>query len=168
MNRKKNLGLTIIASVLAAVVRVPSAADELSATVARIEGEAVASKGAEYITANEGMVLRTGQRIMALAQSSAVLQFSDGCRYKIEANELLIVERESPCALGLVAEGTVAAGAIPTQQMLPAFLAAGTAGLVLLDDNDSRRRPAAADCPPASVAVAGECRITDVRPPISQ
>jgi hypothetical protein len=34
---------------------------------------------------------------MALARSSTVIQFNDGCRYTVQANELNTIDRMSPC-----------------------------------------------------------------------
>jgi hypothetical protein len=74
----------------------------------------VVSKGAQYVSGTEGMALKIGARVMSLAASSAVIQFNDGCRYVLEANQLLTVENQSPCALGLVSQeggaGAVGAG----------------------------------------------------------
>lgn len=83
-----------IASLSAAV-----AAERQIATVARITGNAVVSKGAQYVPGSEGMPLTIGQRVMSLADSTVVIQFNDGCRYTLEENKLVTMEDLSPCVL---------------------------------------------------------------------
>ena len=109
MNRKELIRTVIAASVMAATFNCATAADETAATLVRIEGEAVVSKGAQYVGGTEGMALKVGERVMALAASTATIQFNDGCRYVLEANQLLTVDAMSPCALGLVPAGQAAA-----------------------------------------------------------
>ncbi len=111
MNRKELIRKVIAASVMAAAFNCATAADETAATLVRIEGEAVVSKGAQYVGGTEGMALKVGERVMALAASTATIQFTDGCRYVLEANQLLTVDAKSPCALGLVPAGQAAAAA---------------------------------------------------------
>ena len=111
MNRKELIRTVIAASVMAATFNCATAADETAATLVRIEGEAVVSKGAQYVGGTEGMALKVGERVMALAASTATIQFNDGCRYVLEANQLLTVDAMSPCALGLVPAGQAAAAA---------------------------------------------------------
>ena len=108
MNRKELIRTVIAASVMAATFNCATAADETAATLVRIEGEAVVSKGAQYVGGTEGMALKVGERVMALAASTATIQFNDGCRYVLEANQLLTVDAMSPCALGLVPAGQAA------------------------------------------------------------
>ena len=109
MNRKELIRTVIAASVMAATFNCATAADETAATLVRIEGEAVVSKGAQYVGGTEGMALKVGERVMALAASTATIQFNDGCRYVLEANQLLTVDAMSPCALGVVPAGQAAA-----------------------------------------------------------
>ncbi len=111
MNRKPIIVQVIAASAMAAALNCATAADETAATLVRIEGEAVVSKGAQYVGGTEGMALKVGERVMALAASTATIQFSDGCRYVLEANQLLTVDAKSPCALGLVPAGQATAAA---------------------------------------------------------
>ena len=110
MNRKELIRTVIAASVMAATFNCATAADETAATLVRIEGEAVVSKGAQYVGGTEGMALKVGERVMALAASTATIQFSDGCRYVLEANQLLTVDAMSPCALGVGAVAQAPAG----------------------------------------------------------
>lgn len=92
----------IIAAGLSVIAASALAAEGQVATLARITGDAVVSKGAQYVSGTEGMVLKIGERVMSLAASRAVIQFNDGCRYVLEANQLLTIENKSPCVLGLL------------------------------------------------------------------
>jgi hypothetical protein len=113
MNKKALLVSAISVAALSAAQSGAWAAEGEVATLARITGDAVVSKGAQYVGATEGMVLKVGERVMSLAASSALVQFNDGCRYVLEANQLLTIENKSPCALGLVnqEQGVASAGA---------------------------------------------------------
>ncbi len=109
MNGKATTGKAIIAAAMTGIVTLAFAADESVATLVRIEGEAVVSKGAQYVGGSEGMALKVGERVMALAASTATIQFTDGCRYVLAANQLLTIDPKSPCALGLVSNSGGAA-----------------------------------------------------------
>ena len=154
MNGKAATGKAIIAAVLAGTVNLAFAADESVASLVRIEGEAVVSKGAQYVGGTEGMALKVGERVMALAGSTATIQFTDGCRYVLGANQLLTIDPKSPCALGLVSDSG-ATGAAASPGAAGAAVGAGLAwvppalgGLVgiasIVDSNNddtTRRRP---------------------------
>jgi hypothetical protein len=139
-----------------------AAADERQiATVARITGNAVVSKGAQYVPGTEGMALTVGQRVMSLADSTVVIQFNDGCRYTVEENKLVTMEDLSPCVL---TKG-VALAPPPPASVAPAVVAAPVAAAASL-----AWVPAAAV---GLVAIAGATFDTDgddnvTPPPISQ
>ena len=107
-----------------------AAADRQVATVARITGNAVVSKGAQYVPGTEGMPLTIGQRVMSLADSSVVIQFNDGCRYTVEANKLVTMEDLSPCVLtkGVALAPPPPASAVPAAAAVPVPVA-GAASL---------------------------------------
>jgi hypothetical protein len=114
MKGKAATGKAILAAAMTGIINLAFAADESVATLVRIEGEAVVSKGAQYVGGSEGMALKVGERVMALASSTATIQFTDGCRYVLGANQLLTIDPKSPCALGLVSDsGTTGAAASP-------------------------------------------------------
>ena len=120
----------MMAAALSVAIATASAADREVAQLVLINGDAVVSKGAQYVSATEGMALAIGERVMSLAASSVVLQFNDGCRYVLEANQLLTIEDESPCALGYFSKmqpGTVPAA--PTPAPVVPVAAAGAVGL---------------------------------------
>lgn len=74
-----------------------SAADSVG-TFSRIEGNAVVSKGAQYVKAYEGMPLNEGDRLMALDGGKVVLSFKDGCTFDVSDSEILTIGVVSPCA----------------------------------------------------------------------
>ena len=99
MYTKALLGTAITAAALSAAICSAAAAEKQIATVARITGNAVVSKGAQYVPGTEGMALTVGQRVMSLEDSTVVIQFNDGCRYTVEENKLVTMENMSPCVL---------------------------------------------------------------------
>jgi hypothetical protein len=119
MYAKTLMGTVITIATLSAAV----AAERQIATVARITGNAVVSKGAQYVPGTEGMALTVGQRVMSLADSTVVIQFNDGCRYTLEENKLVTMEDVSPCVL---TKG-VALAPPPPSSVVPAVVAAPVA-----------------------------------------
>lgn len=67
-------------------------------TLARITGTAVVSQGAQYAVGYEGMALQEGDRLFVLEGGSALVAFADGCQYRVQDNELLIVPAVSTCS----------------------------------------------------------------------
>lgn len=143
MNKKALLVSALGVAALSAVAPGSWAVEAEVATLARITGDAVVSKGAQYVSAAQGMALKVGERVMALAGSSAVVQFNDGCRYVLEANQLLTVESKSPCALGLVGQqGVGAVGAAGASLgWIPAAGAAAMIPLSLIETGSDDRGP---------------------------
>lgn len=146
MNTKTLFGRAIVAAAVCASASAAIAAEGEVATLARITGDAVVSKGAQYVSAAEGMALKVGERVMSLATSTTTIQFNDGCRYVLEANQLLTIEGKSPCALGLAGQpgGGAVAAAGANLGWLPAAGALGIFPLSLIDTgSDSRPNPPA-------------------------
>jgi len=140
MYTKALLGTAITAAALSAAICSAAAAEKQIATVARITGNAVVSKGAQYVPGTEGMALTVGQRVMSLEDSTVVVQFNDGCRYTVEENKLVTMEDMSPCVLtkgvalappppAAVAPVPIAAAAVPAVASL-AWVPLAAAGLV--------------------------------------
>lgn len=74
-----------------------SAAAEKIGEIKRIEGAVMITQGEHFVSAQEGMKLQELDRLMALEDSSALLEFADGCRYQMTETELLTVGSESVC-----------------------------------------------------------------------
>jgi hypothetical protein len=90
--------MLIGAAALSAVVAPTAGAEGEIAYLLRINGNALVNKGEQYLDGAEGMPLSTGDRVMSLENSGAVIQFDDGCRYSMEENELFTIPSMSPCA----------------------------------------------------------------------
>jgi hypothetical protein len=149
MNKTLLLGAAMTAATLAAVASSAIAAEREVATLARITGEAVVSAGEKYVSGVEGMALKIGERVMSLAGSRTTIQFSDGCRYVLEENELLTITDKSPCALGMTPTGSGVAGAagapayagLAAVGVLGATVIVGAASDTGSDDRQSPRPP---------------------------
>ncbi|MGE5152701.1 MAG: hypothetical protein ACM3ST_01685 [Bdellovibrio bacteriovorus] len=90
--------MLIGAAAVSAVVAPVAGAETEIAYLLRINGSALVNKGEQYVDGAEGMPLSTGDRVMSLEDSGAVIQFADGCRYTMEENELFTIPSASPCA----------------------------------------------------------------------
>lgn len=66
------------------------------ATIVKIIGEGMVSQS-PYVKATVGMRVRNGGRVLALAGSTVVVAFDDGCWHEVKENEVLTIEDVSPC-----------------------------------------------------------------------
>ena len=92
----KNSAKIALGVLVALSVGTASAAEPIG-TVAQLNGEALISNGSQYVPAREGTKLNEFDRILILDDSSAVLEFNDGCRYNMGQQELLTLSKESAC-----------------------------------------------------------------------
>lgn len=76
---------------------VVSAAEPVG-TLARIQGIAFVSQGAQYIAGREGMALKEGDRVMVMDGGNATISYVDGCKYSLGDNEVLSLGATSTCA----------------------------------------------------------------------
>jgi len=104
----------------AAAARGAAAAVGDTAFIHRITGSVSVIKGEERFDGIEGMRLSTGDRVSSLQNSSAVIQFSDGCSYKLRENELITISRLSPCVLTKGSGERLSVAALPAPPILPA------------------------------------------------
>ena len=107
--------------------------EEIQASIIRVSGQTMAEREVGYLPVTEGMSLRAGERVMALAESTAVLLFSNGCSYRLQPNEILDIGSQSPCCLA----------ALATQQNPIKALSAVAAGAAIIGilENEERRQP---------------------------
>jgi hypothetical protein len=84
-----------------------------------ISGNVSVTKGEQRLDGIEGMRLSTGDRVASLADSAAVVQFSDGCAYTIKANESITVSRLSPCVLTKGSGERLSLAPLPAPPALP-------------------------------------------------
>ncbi|MEA3275989.1 MAG: hypothetical protein U9Q81_11995 [Pseudomonadota bacterium] len=101
MGKQAFLCRVIVGAGLTTMLSIASAAEPI-ANLARIDGVAVVSQGAQYVKGREGMNLKEGDRLMALEGGNAVIEFKDGCRYTLADNELLTIGTKSTCATDAV------------------------------------------------------------------
>jgi len=82
------------------------------AKLVQIQGSVLVNQGRNYVSAQTGMGLRSGDNILALEDSSAVIVYGNDCEVRLEANSLLALEDENQCLRGIapVAPPTVIAG----------------------------------------------------------
>lgn len=95
----KNTALVTVLSGLGFVGLASAAEPVPSATISRVEGNAIASQEARYLPAREGMVLKEGDRLMVLEGGTAVISYADGCQYTLKEMGVLVVQKMSTCAL---------------------------------------------------------------------
>jgi hypothetical protein len=80
-------------------VGIAMAADQTPvARLVRVDGTAIASQDARYVPAREGMSLKEGDRLMVMEGSNAVIRFTDGCKYTLADQAVLVVQGISTCA----------------------------------------------------------------------
>lgn len=97
MNTSTLVGAAIASAALLGITPMAVADEGEVAYVARVTGVALVNKGDQYVEGTEGMTLSTGDQVMSLAQSEAVIQFKDGCQYLMKENELITIPSMSPC-----------------------------------------------------------------------
>ncbi|MBK5930065.1 hypothetical protein CCR82_05885 [Halochromatium salexigens] len=67
------------------------------ATVLGVEGEVLVTQAGRYVMAREGRGLELGDRLITLEGSTAVLEYSAGCRQVLNANRLLTINGSERC-----------------------------------------------------------------------
>jgi hypothetical protein len=68
------------------------------AKLVRVDGIAIANQDARYVPAREGMSLKAGDRLMVLEGGTAIISFTDGCRFELGAMSVLAIQGVSTCA----------------------------------------------------------------------
>jgi len=159
MHTNALLRITLISAALSTAFGSAAGAEKAAAAkevghIARITGSALVNKGERYIDGAEGMPLSRGDRVMSLADSTAILQFNDGCRYTMKENELVTVPSVSPCVLTKGPRDRLSVAVLPPvpllQAVVPAVIpVAGASGLGL------------AGVPVAAAGVLGAAAIID-------
>ena len=90
-------------------------AGEQFASLARIEGSVLINQGEQYISAREGMGLKTGDRLMVMSGGSVVISYDDGCKYTLGENRVLTIGKSTACS-----------GEAGTQHVGPSYAAIGS------------------------------------------
>jgi hypothetical protein len=112
------------AACVAAATGLAGATDNAIGQIVRVDGTAMVSDGARYVEAPEGRALYPRDRVLVMEDSSAVLQFADGCEYRMSGSELLTIGAGSACA-----ERQELAGAPPSRAAESGILDNTAAGL---------------------------------------
>jgi len=76
-------------------------AESVSVRLAQLNGTAMVATDTANIRAVEGMQLRRGDRLMVMDGGSALVEYSDGCRYSVSDEMLLTIGNASACAPGV-------------------------------------------------------------------
>lgn len=148
--RSRVMKTTASLSLLAAFFAGSALAAEPVASLDGIEGTVLVNQGEKFITAEPGMSLASGDRILIMVGGKASLTFTDGCSLPLSAGSMTTVPAASTCA-GAVAQaehvGPMFAQAIGGQnepwytQMPPVFwvsaaVAIGVGTYLIVEDDD--------------------------------
>jgi hypothetical protein len=87
-----------LATPLAMAQQLPADLD--GATLASVNGEVLLAQHAQVGPAEEGMLLKAGDRLMTMDHSAALVAFADGCQQRVEPNSLLTIGETSACRQG--------------------------------------------------------------------
>lgn len=94
-------------------------AAEQVATLDSTKGVVLVNQGEEFVTAQPGVVLAAGDRVMVMVGAEAVVQFADGCALPLAGGSITTVPETSTCG-GAIAQteqvGQMYAQAVGGQQ----------------------------------------------------
>jgi hypothetical protein len=91
--------LFCLAAAAALVCSPAFAADSTVATLGAVKGSVLVSQGGKMVQAGAAS-LKTGDRVVASANGSAVVKFADGCTVSVKPASMITVATKSPCASG--------------------------------------------------------------------
>lgn len=106
------MGFGVLALLLGAGVSGQPQAPTSAATLVDIEGNVLVNRGEQFVQGGDGDVLASGDRVMAMEASSALLRYDDGCDVKVEPETVVTLSEGSPCAGWLLAVESVAPGGL--------------------------------------------------------
>jgi len=131
--------IAIAAALAGLALATPSFAQQKDGTVAKlieITGNVLVSRDSGLTTGTEAMRLLPKTRILTTANARAIIEYDDGCRVRMEANQRFEVERDRECAALVVLPQPVLvaplAGSLATT-VIPGIL--GAAGIAMLIDS---------------------------------
>ncbi len=90
-------------------------------TVEPEQGKSFLNRGNGYRLLKAPATGKTGNTVMASADSSAIITYDDGCKVKVNPGEVVVIKKKSPCeaafvphdfAVGALVVGGVAGGII--------------------------------------------------------
>ena len=83
-----------------------------SATLVNAKGSVLVNQGKQFVSAQGGQLLASGDRIMVMEGGAASLTFANGCVLNLQSGSLLVVSNETACntaAISKVAPNTAQA-----------------------------------------------------------
>ena len=134
MVHKTLISKAVVSAALAAAFSVANAAESV-ATVSQIQGVALVSQGADYVTAEQGMSLHEGDRVMAMEGGSVALTYVDGCKLDVGDNQVFTVGNATSCSQGTLSQravGPYLAAAGAGGAATAGLIAAGVLGTVVI------------------------------------
>lgn len=141
----------LTSAIAAMLILCPAVAVRADATLAELQGDVRVNQGSEFVAASDQMVLKPGDRVMTLQDSSAVIKFDDGCDINAAPNSLITLPEISSCAGGVVLTQNVAPGSVGAigagaeassfnwGRALMVVVPAATAAIIIADHNGNRR-----------------------------
>jgi hypothetical protein len=144
MVQKTLISKVLVSAVLTAAFATANAAEPV-ATVSQIQGVALVSQGADYVTAKQGMALSEGDRVMAMEGGNVALTYVDGCKLDIADNQVFTVGNATSCTEGTLSQRSVgpylaAAGGGSNAGLIAAGVLGAVVIVGLASDNGSDDR----------------------------
>lgn len=102
--------VTLSLALFSTVAIAQSEAPRSSAMLSEVEGSVLVNQGEQFVGAEDGVSLVSGDRVMAMEGASALLRYEDGCDVRIEPATVVTLSEGSPCAGWLLAVESVAPG----------------------------------------------------------
>lgn len=149
---------TATLSLLTAFFAASAFAVEPVASLDGIQGTVLVNQGEKFVTADPGMSLASGDRILVMVGGQANLAFADGCGLPLQSGSLTTVPAASTCA-GAIAQteqvgpmfaqavGGVEEGGEPWYTQMPPVFWVGVAAAVgvgtffIVHDDDDNDQP---------------------------
>jgi hypothetical protein len=127
----------IVAAIAGLALATPGLAEQKDGTVAKlieITGNVLVSRDSGLTTGTEAMRLLPKTRILTTANARAIIEYDDGCRVRMEANQRFEVERDRECAALVVLPQPVLVAPLAASlatTVIPAILGASAIGVII-------------------------------------
>lgn len=86
-----------------------SSAASTVATLNVNDGSVLVNQGKQFVTAQAGQILATGDRVMVMEGGNASIKYADGCVLVLGSGSLAVVGQQSSCASGIKNVAQIAA-----------------------------------------------------------
>lgn len=135
------------AAIAALALATQAIAQQKDGTVAKlveIAGNVLVSRDSGLTTGTEAMRLLPKTRILTTANARAIIEYDDGCRVRMEANQRFEVERDRECAaLVVLAQPVIVAplAAPLANTLIPAIMGAVGIGMIIDSRGGQRVSP---------------------------